>query len=246
MFRELEVKDLCVSVDGKKILDGFNIKIKQGEIHALMGPNGSGKTTLSNVIMGHPKYFVESGSILLDGKDVLKLKPNERAKLGLFLAFQHPIEVSGVKIFTFLRTAYSNIHGNGVSIEQFESMLKDKMKALGMSESFIDRYLNEGFSGGEKKKFEILQMLMLNPKIAILDETDSGLDMDALKIISEGIKSMTSSAGILLITHYERILKHVKPNFVHIMVDGKIVKSGDFSLVSTIEKKGYDYFKKGD
>jgi len=244
MTDELEIKDLHVSVDGKKILNGLNLKIKRGEVHALMGPNGSGKTTLSNVIMGNPKYVVESGQIILDGNDITKLKPNERAKAGLFLGFQHPIEISGVRVFNFLRTALSNI-GKDVNVEEFEKGLAEKSKELGMDEAFMDRYLNEGFSGGEKKRSEVLQMLMLKPKIAILDEADSGVDVDALKIISEGINQLAGTSGILLITHYERILKHVKPDFVHIMIDGKIVKSGDSSLVQNVEKSGYDSFRGG-
>jgi len=242
---KLEIKDLHVSVDGKKILNGINLEVKEGETHALMGPNGSGKTTLGNVIMGHPKYKIEKGFIYFNGQDISKLTSDKRAKLGLFLAFQHPTEIQGVRIFNFLRNSVQSVNGTEIDFDKFEAEVLEKMKFLAIEESFIDRYLNDGFSGGEKKKFEILQMLLLKPKIAVLDETDSGLDVDSLRIISEGIKSLSESSGILLITHYERILKHVKPQFVHVMIDGKIVKSGDFSLVSLVEQKGYEWFKEG-
>lgn len=246
MVSELEIKDLHVSVEGKKILDGLSLKIRQGETHAIMGPNGSGKTTLSSVVMGHPKYVVESGSILLDGKDVLKLRPDSRAKLGLFLAFQHPLEISGVRVFNFLKTAYTSIHSNGISIEEFEAGIKEKLGKLGMAEVFMDRYLNEGFSGGEKKRFEVLQMLVLKPKIAIMDETDSGLDMDTLKSVSENIKSVSSTTGILLITHYDRILKYIEPQFIHVLIGGKIVRTGGMEIVNLIEKNGYEWFSKNE
>ncbi len=243
MANKLEIKDLHVTVEGKKILNGINLEVNGGEVHALMGPNGSGKTTLGNVIMGHPKYKVESGQILFNGQDVLRLKPNDRAKLGLFLAFQHPIEIPGVRIFNFLKNSLQSVTGSPVDFDSFEKEMLERSKTLDIDESFLDRYLNDGFSGGEKKRCEVLQMLMLKPKMAVLDETDSGLDVDALKTISEGINQLSGSAGVLLITHYERILKYVKPHFVHIIIDGKIAKSGDSSLVSTVEQKGYDWFR---
>jgi Fe-S cluster assembly ATP-binding protein len=244
MVSKLEVIDLHASVGGKKILNGLNLSVAQGEIHVIMGPNGAGKTTLANVIMGSPSCIVESGSILLDSKDITKLKPDERAKLGLFLAFQHPIEVPGVRVFNFLRTAYKHLHGDDISLDEFEKNLKNKLKQLRMPESFIDRYLNEGFSGGEKKRFEVLQMLVLRPKIAIMDETDSGLDIDTLKIVAKSIMSVASETGVLYITHYDRVLKYLKPNFVHVLIDGKIVRSGDIELAKLIEEHGYSYFKR--
>lgn len=212
-----------------------------------MGPNGSGKSTLAFVLMGHPNYKIERGDILLDGESFLKMKPNERAKLGLFLAFQYPYAVPGVSVFNFLRTAYTSLYGESegkkdkmVDILQFSKMLAEKMKMLKIDSDFSKRYLNDGFSGGEKKKMEILQMAVLNPKIAILDETDSGTDVDALKTISQGINEIAKNKiGILLITHYNRILHYVKPNFVHVMVDGKIVKSGSAKLADEVETKGY-------
>lgn len=244
----LEIKNLHVSIEGKKILKGLDLKIKQGEIHALMGPNGSGKSTLAFVLMGHPNYKIEEGDILLDGKSILKMKPNERAKLGLFLAFQYPYSVPGVSVFNFLRTAYTSLYGekgknNGkmIDILKFSKMLAAKMKLLKIDPEFSSRYLNDGFSGGEKKKIEILQMAVLNPKIAVLDETDSGTDVDAMKIISHGINEIAKKEiGMLLITHYNRILNYVKPDFVHVMIDGKIVKSGEAELANEVENKGYE------
>jgi len=246
---KLEIKNLHVSIDGKKILNGLNLSVKEGEIHAIMGPNGSGKSTLAFVIMGHPKYKIEEGDILFDGKSILKMKPDERAKLGLFLAFQYPYSITGVSVFNFLRTAYTSLHGesNGkkekmVDILQFSKLLAEKMKLLKINSEFSQRHLNDGFSGGEKKKTEILQMAILNPKIAILDETDSGTDVDAMKIISHGINEIhkENKTGILLITHYNRILNYVKPDFVHVMVGGKIVKSGGAKVADEIESKGYE------
>lgn len=229
------------------ILKGISLAIKQGETHAVMGPNGSGKSTLSNTIMGSPKYKVESGDILLDGKSIIGMKPNERAALGLFLAFQYPQEISGVSLAYFIRSAYNSVHQSGkkISVMDFHKMLKEKMALLKMDPSFADRYLNEGFSGGEKKRSEILQLAMLSPKFAILDETDSGLDIDALRVVSEGINTVSNKQlGILLVTHYQRILRYVKPDHVHVMVDGKIVKSGDHKLANELEEKGYDWLIK--
>ncbi len=238
----LEIKDLHISVENKEILKGINIKINPGEIHALMGPNGSGKTSLSYTIMGHPKYKITKGQILFNEKDITKLRVDERARLGLFLGFQYPLELSGVSIPQFLKQACSSYNKENLSFIEFNNKLKEKMKELNINQTFINRYLNEGFSGGEKKRNEILQMTMLKPSIAILDEPDSGTDIDALKIISEGInKSLKENkTGILLITHYNRILNYIKPDFVHIINDGKIVLSGDFSLANEIETKGYE------
>ncbi|MBI5224769.1 Fe-S cluster assembly ATPase SufC [Candidatus Micrarchaeota archaeon] len=241
---DLELLNLHVSIDGKKILKGLTLTIKQGETHAIMGPNGSGKSTLSNAIMGNPKYSIDSGDILLDGTSILSLTPNQRAEKGLFLAFQYPQEISGVSLAYFLRNAYNASHPqNGkIPVMEFHKKLQEKMKQLKMDPSFADRYLNEGFSGGEKKRSEILQLAMLEPRYAILDETDSGLDIDALKTVSEGINlAAKNKLGILLITHYQRILRFVKPDFVHVMVDGRIVKSGTSSLAEKLEKKGYEW-----
>ena len=248
----LEIKDLHVSVEGKEIVKGVNLKVEQGKIHAIMGPNGSGKSTLANVLMGHPKYKVEKGSITFDGKNVLQMSPDQRAKLGMFLAFQYPVEIAGVSLFNFLRAAYNSIN-NGhakniekevISVLDFQKMLKEKVKLLQMDESFIYRHLNEGFSGGEKKRAEILQLAVLNPKIAILDETDSGLDIDSVKIVANGVNDLKGKEmGVLLITHYQRILKYIRPDFVHVMKDGKIVKSGGADLAEELEQKGYDWIK---
>lgn len=246
---KLEIKNLHVSIEGKKILNGLDLVVNQGEIHAIMGPNGSGKSTLAFVLMGHPNYKLEQGDVLLDGKSILKMKPNERAKLGLFLAFQYPYSIPGVSVFNFLRTAYTSLYGQSedkkekmVDILKFSKILSEKMKMLKINPEFSQRNLNDGFSGGEKKKTEILQMAMLNPKIAILDETDSGTDVDAMKIISQGINEVhrENKTGMLLITHYNRILNYVKPQFVHVMVNGKIVKSGGADLASEIESNGYE------
>lgn len=236
----LEIKNLHVSIEGKEILKGINLIIVPGEMHALMGPNGSGKSTLANVLMGNPKYKIIKGSILVDGEDITNLQPNERAKKGLFLSFQHPIEIPGVTVESFLRMAYNSVKGKNTNVIDFHKLLVAKMEILKIDSSFARRYLNEGFSGGERKRVEILQMLVLNPKYIILDETDSGLDVDALRIVSEGIAEMrTKEHGILVITHFNRILKHIEPDTVHIIVSGKIERSGDKELAHEVEMKGY-------
>jgi Fe-S cluster assembly ATP-binding protein len=257
MTSTLSIKDLRVSVEGKLILKGLDLEVKQGEIHALMGPNGSGKSTLAYSLMGHPKYEVEGGEVWLKGQNILELTPDERARLGLFLAFQYPTAISGVSMANFLRTAVNAVRGGetngngksqvGVPIAEFRKMLTEKMKLLQMDKSFAHRYLNDGFAGGEKKRAEILQMAMLEPEIAILDETDSGLDIDALRIVSEGVNALAGpQMGVLVITHYQRILNYIQPDFVHVMVDGQIVTSGGAELAHELEAEGYDrYVKQG-
>ena len=240
----LEIKNLHVSVDGKPILKGVNMSLEIGKVNALMGPNGSGKSTLSNVLMGHPKYEVTKGEIIFNGKNVLDLEPNERAKLGLFLSFQYPQEIQGVTISNFLRTAINNLKGKPIEIEEFESLVKSKVHLLEMKEDFLYRYLNEGFSGGEKKRAEILQLLTLDPKLAILDETDSGLDIDALRAVSIGVNNfMNKDKTVLIITHYKRILDYIKPDKLFIMIDGKIALQGSGDLIDQLEEKGYGWIK---
>ena len=241
----LEIKNLHASVDGKKILNGVSLTLKSGEVHAVMGPNGSGKSTLSFVLMGHPKYKIESGEILFDGQSMKDLPADKRAKLGLFLGFQYPSEVSGVSVFNFLRTTYNSMHGKDIAVMDFNKMLKEKVSALNIGEEMIKRNLNEGFSGGEKKKSEILQLAVLEPKIAVLDEPDSGTDIDVLKLVANGIRAACekNKTGILLITHYNRILQHVRPDAVHIFIDGKIVKSGTAELADEVEKNGYEVYR---
>lgn len=237
---KLEIKDLHVSVDGKPIVKGLNLTINEGEIHALMGPNGSGKSTLAQAIMGHPRYTIDSGAVLLDGESVMNMSVDKRAKKGLFLSFQYPAEVPGVSMMNFFRMAMM-AQGQKMTIPEFRKIIQEKMNMLHVDESFTKRYLNEGFSGGEKKRSEILQMALLNPKIAILDETDSGLDIDALKIVSEGINNLAGpNTGMLLITHYNRMLKYITPHYVHIMINGRIVKSGDSSLAMKLDEHGYE------
>ncbi len=242
----LEVDNLHASVEGKPILNGVSLTIRPGEIHALMGPNGSGKSTLSYALLGHPKYEITSGRVLLNGEDVTALKTNERAAKGMFLAFQYPVAVPGVTVANFLRTAVKAVRGGEVAVKDFRKILKEKMKLLQIEESFATRYVNDGFSGGEKKRLEILQMAMLEPKVGILDETDSGLDIDALRIVSEGINRLAGpERGLLLITHYQRILDYVKPHFVHVFAKGRIVKQGGPELARELERQGYEGVEKG-
>ncbi|MGQ0630693.1 MAG: Fe-S cluster assembly ATPase SufC [Sporichthyaceae bacterium] len=244
----LEIKDLHVQVDTaegvKEILRGVNLTIKPGETHAVMGPNGSGKSTLAYSIAGHPKYTVTGGSITLDGADVLEMSVDERARAGLFLAMQYPVEVPGVSVSNFLRTAKTAISGEAPKLRTWVKEMKSSMDQLAMDPSFAQRNVNEGFSGGEKKRHEILQLELLKPKIAILDETDSGLDIDALKVVSEGVNRVRASGevGVLLITHYTRILKYITPDFVHVFIGGKFVEEGGPELADQLEAEGYERF----
>ncbi len=245
----LEIRDLHVSVDGKAILRGIDLAIPRGEVHAMMGPNGSGKSTLSFTIMGHPRYKVERGEIRFAGADLLALPVDERAKRGLFLAFQYPSAIPGVSVANFLRPAINARRAKGetkdnMPIPQFRKLLKEKMTLLEIDESFLTRSVNDGFSGGEKKRHEMLQMHMFQPAFAVLDETDSGLDIDALRIVAQGIEGLRSpEVGVLLITHYERILRYVTPDFVHVLVDGRIVRTGGRELAAELESKGYDFVR---
>jgi Fe-S cluster assembly ATP-binding protein len=244
----LEIKDLHVSVETeqgtKQILKGVDLTIAQGEIHAIMGPNGSGKSTLAYSIAGHPKYHVESGSVLLDGAEVLEMTVDERARAGLFLAMQYPVEIPGVRMADFLRTAKTALDGEAPALRPWIKEVNEAMKALRMEKAFSERNVNEGFSGGEKKRHEILQLELLKPKFAILDETDSGLDVDALKIVSEGVNRAkeANDLGVLLITHYTRILRYIKPDFVHVFVDGRVAEEGGPELADRLENEGYDRF----
>ncbi|MFE8696659.1 Fe-S cluster assembly ATPase SufC [Cytobacillus sp. FJAT-53684] len=244
---KLTINDLHVSIEDKEILKGVNLEIKGGEIHAIMGPNGTGKSTLSSAIMGHPKYEVTSGSVTLDGADVLEMEVDERARAGLFLAMQYPSEITGVTNADFLRSAINSRleEGNEISLMKFIRQMDKKMDFLEMDQDMAQRYLNEGFSGGEKKRNEILQLMMIEPKIAILDEIDSGLDIDALKVVSKGINEMRGEDfGCLIITHYQRLLNYITPDHVHVMMQGRIVKSGGPELAQRLESEGYDWIKK--
>jgi Fe-S cluster assembly ATP-binding protein len=240
----LKIENLKTQIEGKDILKGLDLEIGKGEIHAIMGPNGAGKSTLANTLMGHPKYEVIDGEMLFEGEVLNELKANERAKKGLFLSFQYPEEIPGVTVENFLRTAKIAVTGKPLKVMAFKKALKEKMELLEMKEEYAQRYLNQGFSGGEKKKNEILQMAILEPKLAILDETDSGLDVDAIRIVAQGVNALKNDENsILIITHHNKILDYLQPDFVHIMVDGKIVKTGDFSLAKEIEANGYEAFK---
>ncbi len=250
MAATLEIRDLHVAVEDTKILKGVDLMVGQGEIHALMGPNGTGKSTLAYALMGHPKYDVTQGQMLFNGRDLEDLEPDERARLGLFLAFQYPVAIPGVSLANFLRSAINarlradNPDEKGISIPKFRKMLKEKMDLLQMPHEFAGRYLNEGFSGGEKKRAEILQMAVLEPEIAVLDETDSGLDIDALRIVASGVDALAGpELGVLIITHYQRILNYIKPDHVHIMLDGRIVESGGADLAEHLEEHGYDWIR---
>jgi len=246
----LEIRDLHVSVEiedgSKEILKGVNLTVRSGETHAIMGPNGSGKSTLAYSIAGHPKYTVTSGTVTLDGEDVLAMKVDERARAGLFLAMQYPVEVPGVTVSNFLRTAKTAIDGEAPKLRHWVKDVKGAMSNLRMDAEFADRNVNEGFSGGEKKRHEILQMELLKPKMAILDETDSGLDVDALRIVSEGVNRAKEATdfGVLLITHYTRILRYIKPDYVHVFVDGRVAEEGGPELADRLENEGYDRFLK--
>ncbi len=254
---ELVIQDLHVSVEGKEILKGVSLAVKKGEIHALMGPNGSGKSTLANTLLGHPRYEVTGGDIRFKGESVLEMEPDERSRNGLFLAFQYPVAIPGVSVANFLRSALNarlappEADGSGkvparkgIAPKEFRALLKEKMSLLKMDETFAGRYLNDGFSGGEKKRAEILQMAVLRPEIAVMDETDSGLDIDALRIVSEGVNALAGpEMGVLLITHYQRILNYIKPHYVHVLIDGRLTKSGGPELAQQLEAQGYEWMR---
>ena len=237
----LEIKGLEATVEGKPILKGIDLVVKQGETHALMGPNGSGKSTLANVLMGRPGYMLTAGQVLFKGEDIVKLTADQRAQRGLFLAMQYPVEIPGVSVVNFLRTAYKSMKGKEINALEFRKHMKAKMNLLGIEDEMVQRYVNQGFSGGEKKKNEILQLAVLEPEIAVLDETDSGLDIDSLKAVAGGVAQLIGpDLGVLLITHYQRILNYITPDFVHVMIDGRIVKSGGPELAHELEEKGYE------
>ena len=240
----LKIEDLQVEIDGQEIVKGLNLEVGEGEIHAIMGPNGSGKSTLANVLMGHPRYEVTGGSITFQGEDIFELEPDERAKLGMFLAFQYPSEVPGVSVANFLRTAVNSVREEELPPMEMYRLLQEKMSIMQMDPKFAERYLNEGFSGGEKKRNEILQMLMLDPKLAIMDETDSGLDIDALQVVAKGVNEMKGPEfSAVIITHYQRILRYIEPDRVHVMLDGRLVTSGGKELADDLEEKGYDWVR---
>jgi Fe-S cluster assembly ATP-binding protein len=238
----LQIIDLHAKVEDKEILKGVNLTINGGEVHAIMGRNGSGKSTLSYTLMGHPRYQVTSGKMLYKGQEISEMSPDERAKLGLALAFQYPVAIPGVSVSNFLRATTKAVRGKEIPVKEFRQELKAQMAKLGVKDEFLSRYINDGFSGGEKKRIEILQLSLLKPALAILDETDSGLDIDALKTVSEGINALaTAETGILLITHYQRLLNYVQPQFVHVFQDGQILKSGGPDLALELEERGYDW-----
>jgi Fe-S cluster assembly ATP-binding protein len=244
----LEIRNLRAGIEGREILRGLDLTVKAGEIHAIMGPNGSGKSTLAKVLAGHPSYEVLGGEVIYQGKNLLELGPDERARAGVFLAFQYPIEIPGVSNANFLRLAYNEARKHHGEEEldplEFDDLMREKMKVVEMDASFINRSVNEGFSGGEKKRNEILQMAVLDPHLAILDETDSGLDIDALRIVAQGINKLaTPEKAIILVTHYQRLLNYIEPDFVHVIYQGRIVKSGGKDLALELEEKGYDWIK---
>lgn len=247
---QLTIQNLHVSIEDKEILKGVNLVVKSGEVHAIMGPNGTGKSTLANTLMGHPNYNITEGQVFLDNMPILDLGVDERSRLGMFLAFQYPVAISGVTLANFLRTALNsrrkaeNPADKGIPIPEFRKKMIERMDYLKMDHSFAGRYLNDGFSGGEKKRAEILQMAMLEPRFAILDETDSGLDIDALRIVSDGVNALRGpNLGVLVITHYQRILNYINPDFVHVMMDGRIVESGGADLAQNLEQHGYDWVR---
>jgi Fe-S cluster assembly ATP-binding protein len=236
------IEDLHVSVEGKEILKGVDLSVGRGEVHALMGPNGSGKSTLAHALMGHPRYEVTRGRVLFKGEDILGLTPDERARRGLFLAFQYPTAIPGVTMVNFLRASLKATRGGDVPVREFRAVLKETMDLLKMDESFARRYVNDGFSGGEKKRAEVLQLGILRPEMAVLDETDSGLDIDALRTVSEGVNALVGpTMGVLIITHYQRILNYIRPDFVHVLFGGRVVKSGGRELAEELEAKGYEW-----
>jgi Fe-S cluster assembly ATP-binding protein len=240
----LEIQNLHVRTEEREILHGVDLVIDKGQTHALMGPNGSGKSTLANTLMGNPTYEITEGKILLDGEDVTEADPDDRAKMGLFLAFQYPVSIPGVSVANFLRTAINAKREEPIKVKEFGALLKKNMEVLRVEREFTSRYLNDGFSGGEKKRAEILQMAMLEPSYAVLDETDSGLDIDALRIVADGVNALRGpNMGALIITHYTRILQYVKPDFVHIMLNGRIVQEGGSELADHLEEKGYDWVR---
>jgi Fe-S cluster assembly ATP-binding protein len=240
----LKIENLRVEIDGNEIVKGLDLEVGKGEIHAIMGPNGSGKSTFANVLLGHPRYEVTDGTVTFEGEDVLELEPDERAKLGMFLAFQYPSEVPGVSVANFLRTAVNSVREEELSPMEMYRLLQEKMAVMQMDPKFAERYLNEGFSGGEKKRNEILQMLMLEPRLAIMDETDSGLDIDALQVVARGVNEVRGPGfSAVIITHYQRILRYIEPDRVHVMLDGRIVTSGGKELADVLEDKGYDWVR---
>lgn len=244
----LEIIDLKASIDSNQILKGLNLNIGEGEVHAIMGPNGSGKSTLAKVLMGHPAYKVDSGAVVYAGENLLGMGTDERSRKGLFLAFQYPQEIPGVSILNFLRTALNARLEKDLSVREFQKLLYDKMEMLGMDRKFATRFVNDGFSGGEKKRNEILQMALLKPRLAVLDETDSGLDIDALRIVSQGVNRIMEEdpkPSVLLITHYNRILSYIQPDYVHVLWNGKIVRSGGHDLALELEERGYDWLTGG-
>jgi len=240
----LKIENLQVEIDGQEIVKGLDLEVGKGEIHAIMGPNGSGKSTLANVLMGHPRYEVTGGSITFEGEDVFELEPDERAKLGMFLAFQYPSEVPGVSVANFLRTAVNSVREEELNPMEMYRLIQEKMSIMQMDPKFAERYLNEGFSGGEKKRNEILQMLMLEPTLAIMDETDSGLDIDALQVVARGVNELRGPEfSAIIITHYQRILRYIEPDHVHVMLDGRLVTSGGKELADDLEEKGYEWVR---